>query len=160
MNPVDPVESNGICDDEGNENVQQYRREAELGSASAQHKLARFYQKGSNGVAKDKKKAAFWFRKAAKQGYAKAQYRLGMCRLWGKGVSEDDDKAVKWLRRAAEQGYAKAQYELGECYHRGFGVDEDEQEAVSWYQKSARQGYRRAISTLEGRGMDVDFLNG
>ena len=51
-----------------------------------------------------------WYRKAAEQGDAKAQYNLGNCYYFGNGVTENEQEAVKWYRKAAEQGDAKAQY--------------------------------------------------
>ena len=80
------------------------------------------------------------FRKAAKQGDARAQYGLGLCYARGKGVPQDMKKAVKWFRKAAEQGNAVAQGILGNCYYRGDGVSEDKKEAFKWYRKAAEQG--------------------
>jgi hypothetical protein len=45
------------------------------------------------------------YRKAAEQGHAEAQYRLGLCYREGFGVAKDEIEAVKWCRKAAEQGY-------------------------------------------------------
>ena len=50
---------------------------------------------------------------AAEQGFAAAQYNLGLMYANGQGVHQDDAQAVRWYRKAAEQGYAKAQYNLG-----------------------------------------------
>ena len=47
------------------------------------------------------------------QGYAKAQYKLGIMYQYARGVALDYAKAVRLYRLAAEQGYAKAQYNLG-----------------------------------------------
>ena len=57
--------------------------------------------------------SATWFRKAAEQGHAAAQYNLGAMCANGQGVSKDYIEAVKWLRKAAEQGHAEAQFRLG-----------------------------------------------
>ena len=46
-----------------------------------------------------------WYRKAAEQGYAKAQTRIGLMYQEGKGVPKDQALAKQWLERAAEQGY-------------------------------------------------------
>ena len=53
--------------------------------------------------------AAKWYRKAAEQGLAGAQYCLGACYNNGEGVEQDFEEAAKWFRKAAEQGdeYAK-----------------------------------------------------
>ncbi len=44
-------------------------------------------------------------RRAAEQGDAEAQYRLGSFYREGFGVQQDDAEAMKWYRKAAEQGY-------------------------------------------------------
>ena len=78
--------------------------------------------------------------KAADQGNAGAQSKLGECYYLGKGVAENDAKAVKWFQKSADQGNADAQYYLGECYYLGKGVAQNDAEAVKWFQKSADQG--------------------
>jgi TPR repeat protein len=55
---------------------QQIRTQAKQGNAEAQVKLAMMYANGE-GVVRDDKQAAFWFRKAADQGEAMAQFNLG-----------------------------------------------------------------------------------
>ena len=59
---------------------------------------------------------------AAEQGYAKAQFNLGLMYDSGRGVRQDYTKAVQWYRKAAEQGLADAQYNLGVAYVKGKGV--------------------------------------
>jgi TPR repeat protein len=49
-----------------------------------------------------------WFRKAAEQGHAPAQYNLGVCYYYGNGVPQNYREAVRWIRKAAEQGHADA----------------------------------------------------
>ena len=72
-------------------------------------------------MAKDQVEAVKWYRKAAEQNLAEAQYNLGVCYYNGEGVAKDEVEAVKWFRKAAEQNYARAQYNLGVCYERGDG---------------------------------------
>ena len=86
-------------------------------------------------------KAAKWFREAAEQGVASAQYNLGLCYENGTGVAQDAKEAVKWFRKAAVQEYADAQLVLGLCYLYGRGVAQDEQEAIKWFLLAAEQGY-------------------
>jgi TPR repeat protein len=59
-------------------------------------------------VVEDLAEAVKWWRKAAVQGHAKAQYYLGDCYYKGDGVVTDKTEAVKWYNKAAEQGDAKA----------------------------------------------------
>jgi TPR repeat protein len=64
------------------------------------------------GAAKDPDEAVKWWRKAAEQGLAGAQFNLGECFMYGQGVAKDPDEAVKWYHKAAEQGHAKAREQL------------------------------------------------
>ena len=66
--------------------------------------------------------AVKWYRLAAEQGLAGAQFNLGLKYDNGEGVIQDDQTAVKWYRLAAEQGLASAQINLGMMYSRGEGV--------------------------------------
>ena len=104
--------------------------------------------KYGEGVAKDKKEAVKWFRKAAEQGAARAQFALGDCYYKGEGIEQDEKEAVKWYRKAADQGLADAQYNLGVCYYDGKGVEEDKKEAVKWFGKAADQGDADALKEL------------
>lgn len=55
-------------------------------------------------VEKDMEKAAYWFRKAARQGLDVAQFNLANCYYHGNGVKKDRDLAFYWYNRAYEQG--------------------------------------------------------
>jgi TPR repeat protein len=57
-------------------------------------------------IPQDYAQAVQWYRKAAEQGLAQAQYNLGFMYDKGRGVRQDDAQAVAWYRKAAEQGYA------------------------------------------------------
>jgi TPR repeat protein len=103
------------------------------------------------------------YRKAAEQGDASAQYKLGVCYDSGEGVAKDEMEAVKWWRKAAEQGDAMAQFDLGVCYDSGEGVAKDKIEAVKWWRKAAEQGYAPAQFNLgnsyaQGEGVVKDTV--
>ena len=95
------------------------------------------------------------YRRAAEQGDAEAQFKLGVSYANGEGVGEDDGEAAKWYRKAAEQGHAEAQFKLGVSYGNGWGVAKDEQEAAKWYRKAAEQGHAEAQFKL-----GVRYANG
>ena len=110
---------------------------------------------------KDPVKAVAWYRKAAEQGHAGAQYSLGQMYDNGEGVPEDDVQALEWYRKAAEQGNAGAQYDLGRMYDNGEGVPKDAVQAVAWYRKAAEQGNAGAQFNLgwmyrNGEGVPKD----
>ncbi len=97
------------------------------------------------------------------QGFAQAQYSLGLKYATGNGVPEDDAEAVRWYRLVAEQGYADAQVILGEVYANGEGVPEDDVEAVRWYRLAAEQGYALGQTNLglmyaNGEGVPEDLV--
>ena len=101
--------------------------------------------------------AVKWYRKAAEQGLALAQYNLGVSYANGLGVSQNYTEAVKWYRKAAEQGYAAAQYNLGRCYANGQGVPQSFTEAEKWYRKAAEQGFiLHLLKTIWGGAMKKD----
>ncbi|MBR4626111.1 MAG: sel1 repeat family protein [Ruminococcus sp.] len=52
--------------------------------------------------------AAFWFHKAADQGYSPAQYNLGFCFYYGYGVEANRKKSKSYFKQAADQGCEEA----------------------------------------------------
>jgi S1-C subfamily serine protease len=124
------------------------RAKAEKGDAESQCALGGAFVYGNLGVAQDFVEAVKWYRKAAEQNLAQAQYALGLCYAGGLGVAKDEVEAVKWYRKAAEQNHAWAQTMLGSCYAGGLGVAKDEVEAVKWYRKAAEQNFAGAQEAL------------
>jgi len=59
------------------------------------------------------RQAAKWYLAAAEQGYAAAQYNLGLMKRQGRGVSQSDADANAWFRKAADQGHKHAAHKLG-----------------------------------------------
>ena len=111
----------------------------------------------ARGVARDHAEAAKWYRRAAEQGHASAQFNLGLMYKNGEGVPQDYAKAAKWYRQAAEQGKADAQNNLGLMYHNGEGVPQDYAEAAKWYVRAAEGGDADAQNNL---GRMYEFGNG
>jgi TPR repeat protein len=106
--------------------------------------------------------AAKWYRKAAEQGLADAQFDLAeIYRFGSPGVAENPEEAYGWYRCAAEQGHPEAQVKLGYCYMNGSGIPKDDVEAVRWFRKSAKQGFELAWRCLgscyeNGEGVAAD----
>ena len=59
------------------------------------------------GVRQDYTQAVQWFRKAAEQGDAKAQYNLGIAYESGRGVRQDSALAQEWYGKACDNGDQK-----------------------------------------------------
>jgi hypothetical protein len=58
--------------------------------------------------------AVKWFKKAAEQGYAPAQFELGIRYEYGEGVLQDFVLAHMWYNISASKGYSKARSALSE----------------------------------------------
>lgn len=82
-----------------------------------------------------------WFKKAAEQGYAKAQFNLAVKYSTGHGVEKDEVEALKWFTKAADNGDAKAQYNVGVCYNNAIGTERNEALASKYFRMAADQGY-------------------
>ncbi len=142
--------------------------------ARAQNELGFQYETAGN-----YREALRWYRRAAVQGYASAEYHLGFLYEHGRGVPVDQAEAVRWYRRAAAQDHApaqraldgtryaspapgettdaRAQNELGFQYETAGNY----REALRWYRRAAVQGYASAEYRLgflheHGRGVPVD----
>ncbi len=117
-------------------------------SAGQDHKRGLLFYKGI-GVDKDFKKAARWFKQAARKGHARAQYNLGIMSYLGQGVPQDYAQAAVWFKKAGEQDHAGAQYNLGFLYYEGKGVEKDDLQAFMWIDRSANLGDEKAVRARE-----------
>lgn len=77
-----------------------------------------------------------WFKRSAKQNFAKAQYNLAYCYMNGHGVPCDYDKAFNYLNQSAENDYKRAQITLADCYTKGVLVEQDEELGKKWYARA------------------------
>jgi TPR repeat protein len=147
----------------------QCRPLAEKGDAEAQRYLGLMYLFGK-GVPQDHAEALKWFRKAADQGNAVAQFNLGDILTnedWHKEFQDvplDYVEGTKWLRKAADQGEVAAKGNLGFAYLSGRqGVPQDYAEALKWFRKAADQGnvqaqYKIGVMYRDGQGVPQDYL--
>ena len=127
---------------------------AERGDINAQLHLGDCYYFGGSHdgetVNKNYNKAIFWYRKAAEQGNAEAQFNLAY--MYEQGLATDSpdySQAFYWYKRAAEQGKASAQYNVGYYYKKGRGISQNLSEAYKWYKRAADQGHQNAIDELK-----------
>src|ERR1700757_526426 len=84
----------------------------------------------------------------AREGDAKAQYKLGWSYMTGSGVTKDYEEALHWYISAAKQGSADAEFVLGYMYEQGLGVKKDYGQAFLYYSSAARQGHPTAQNNL------------
>lgn len=115
----------------------QLKASAKAGSVAAESVLGSLYQAGSSAVSKDSAEAFKWFKKAAEQGDAEAQFGLGVMFANGNGTPQDYAMAARWFIKAAEQGNTAPNFYLGLLYENGLGVTKNYAEAVKWYTKAA-----------------------
>ena len=97
------------------------------------------------GVAEDVVEAVKWYRKAAEQNYAAAQYQLGVCYYRRGGVAKDLAEAAKWYRKAAEQNHPRGSIPFRRllCQRPRRGA-RNAQEAVKWLRKAAERNHATA----------------
>ena len=127
----------------------------------AQLEVAHAYSYG-DGVVKDEREAAKWWRAAAEQGSRNAQVKMGYIYTLGQGVAKDPRRGIEWFRKAAERGVTEAQINLGDAYSTGSGVDKDPQKAVEWWRQAAEQCEPNAQIRLSnayrlGEGVTRDY---
>jgi TPR repeat protein len=97
----------------------------------------------------DPRQAYEWYRKAADQGHALAQFALGLRYDSGHGVERDYEAAHFWYLCAARQGHARAQFNLGVMYASGQGVGKDLVEAYAWLHRAGAAGVIPASSYIQ-----------
>eukprot|EP00931_Biecheleriopsis_adriatica_P073020 TRINITY_DN47391_c0_g1_i1.p1 TRINITY_DN47391_c0_g1~~TRINITY_DN47391_c0_g1_i1.p1 ORF type:complete len:399 (-),score=78.97 TRINITY_DN47391_c0_g1_i1:188-1384(-) len=105
--------------------------------------------------------AVVWYTKAAEEGEADAQFKLGACYANGMGVGKDEGCAAHWYELAAEQGMVDAQFNLGLCYKHGIGVAQDLKLALRWFTKAGNKAhveaqFNVALCYQHGEGVNVD----
>ena len=109
-----------------------FQQSAALGDVRGEVNLARMYAKGKAGLVPNYSIAVSWFDKAATQGYADAQYSLGVLYVTGNGVPLNYKKAQELFANAADQNNASAQYQLGLMNFKGKGMPVNLIEAYKW----------------------------
>lgn len=116
------------------------------GNSAAQEVKGYMYQHGQ-GVEQNDEQAEYWYRKAAIQGRASAQFRLGDMLYWSpKTFTEGFD----WIQNAAKRGDANAQNEMGIIFRDG-GLGEikiDFEIAANWFTLAAKKGNVEAQANL------------
>jgi TPR repeat protein len=142
------------------------------GLGHAQVCTGRLYENGDGGAIRNENTARLWYRKAAAQGVAEAEYQVGL-------FTYDREEKIQWLARAADHGHAAAayklywllekiepeaavlrlqeaarqkhpgaQFRLGVLHRSGYGVEKDLQRTRKLWRQSAKGGYISAMRAL------------
>ncbi len=96
--------------------------------------------------------------RAAQQGLATAQYRLGKLHEQGLGVPRDLVEARAWTQKAAQGGNIKAMHDLAVFYADGEAGPQSYAAAAEWFKKAADTGlvdsqYNLAVLYENGLGI-------
>ena len=132
------------------------------GDPRAQYELAtRLLMRQEKGP--EAKAAAGWLEKAANQGFALAQLRLGILYGKGVGVNRDYTLARKWFQAAAEDGNPLAMHNLAVLLSEGHGRKPDPTAANAWFRKAAELGvldsqYNLGLDYMQGLGVERDLV--
>ena len=136
-----------------------YRKAALSGDAKAQFTLGYLHERGMIGTgagADSRARAKEWYQMAADNGYAPAQFRLGV--MLTEGDQAAQDKALALYGMAAKQGMKEAQFNLALMLDRRGELEK----AAQWLVRAAGQGMPQAMRRLgilhmEGRGVPQDL---
>ncbi|WP_181404565.1 tetratricopeptide repeat protein [Asticcacaulis tiandongensis] len=109
---------------------------AEAGNVCAQYVAAVLYSEDASEFADSEEE--LWLIKAADNGMARAQYRLGLLYLAVANTEADGEKARKYLHQAAEGREVQAQRFLAGYYDAPHIARHEE--ATYWWRKAAEQG--------------------
>ena len=152
-----------------------YKQSAEQGNPEAQYAVGKIYLDGpeevfkklkcptkseiyydGEKVVKDPKKAIYWLKKSAEQGYAKAQHELGE---YYYNETADYKEAEFWLRKSDEQGHPLSPYYLATMYEEGCIEEKNPEEKIDLLKKSANRGSAAAqyyLGKMYYEGEEID----
>jgi TPR repeat protein len=137
---------------------EQLKKEAEEGNTQSQADLGACYDMGS-GIKRDIPEAVKWYKSAAANGNAKAQFRLAhifSCSAEACSKPEcqkcpikiDLKESLMWLTKAAEGGLLDSQLALGK-YYAEYGPNRNDEEAKKWLKLAASKGSDKGKELLE-----------
>jgi uncharacterized protein len=148
---------------------------AKAGDAKSELRVAYAYYSADDPPS-DLVEAAAWYRKAAENGDATAQFTLGLSNIYGLFGTEDHAQAEFWLHKCAEHANLIDLREvpgslvtpgspfagLGLQYEEGKVLPLDYSRAALWYKKGAEQGDKASQLFLgvlysDGRGVPQDY---
>ena len=123
---------------------------AEVGNTYCQFNVAIAYSSG-HGVKRSGRRSLKWYKVAAANGHASAQYNVGNLLYQVSGdhyddVKKDIPKTIKYWKMAAEQNHPWAQAKLGLLIDEGFSTikfPDSLEIALDLYKRSAENGNQR-----------------
>ncbi|MCD8075684.1 MAG: toll/interleukin-1 receptor domain-containing protein [Lachnospiraceae bacterium] len=124
---------------------------AEQGNLWAQYEVARTYESGKPYAPKNMTEAIKWCMKAAEQGDAYNQSRLGYLYKQGQGILKDQAMSDSWYKKAfvtflekTREGDLDACFQVARCYKKGEGIEANANRAREWFDKAMAIGEKEA----------------
>jgi TPR repeat protein len=132
---------------------------ADFGNPAAQIQVADWFCSGTHGHKVHLNIAAWWYRRAARQGNTVAEQKLGEMYEFGYGMKPNHARALEWIHKATAQDSDSAigiavDYLGGSRISASQGCGHFEQvapdpaAAIEWYRIAADAGSERAETTL------------
>lgn len=122
-------------------------RAAKQGHPDAIFHVAEMYRKGE-AVPRDTKRADLMTFKAAMEGSAPAEYRIGKQILFESNSDRQDKIAFQWILSAAERGCRQAKFDAGNMLIKGIGTTADVELGKEFIRQSG-------MSQTENSGMKM-----
>ena len=137
---------------------------ATQGNPTAQTVIGIRAQGNTEGSAANPAEAFKWLSRAAQQGQAVAQYRLGTLYERGQGVAANAATAASWYEKAAAQGNRLAMYNLAVAMANKSLGRQNMPEAARWFSKAASLGlvdaaFNLAVLYERGDGVPQSLLD-
>jgi TPR repeat protein len=117
----------------------------------SQTSMGMVYLQGKAGHERDDTEAALLFTSAAEQGYARAQYNLGLLYDKGRGVERNLKTAAMWYRKAASQDHPASQHNLALRYMQGLRSEwspQNDKEAVHLFKLGSSHMHPPSLTCL------------
>jgi uncharacterized protein len=129
------------CEEDNAQSMELAFESSRKGSRYGQHALGELFNVEDVGDAR----AVAFFRLAAAQNHANAQYSLGCMYDHGCGVDQDSAEALRLWQLAAAQGLPWALYRIAVCHEKGRGgVRKNKAEAICLYRRAQALGVHAA----------------
>lgn len=137
------------------QNFKELEKKAKSGDAAAMVELGNCFFNGTEGAAKDAKKAKDWYEKAAKAGNLDAYEGLVACYSSWDGIEKNPKKAFEWVYKGAQAGSPAMKLRLGQAYENGDGVPKNLNAAADEYIAAAYGGIAEALVPAVRIGYDA-----
>jgi TPR repeat protein len=138
-----------------------YRYSAKRGLDNSMFNLALIYNKGAPGIKRNKKKAFYWFNRAAPMDLD-ALLQVGNFHFLGRGgIPENKTKALQIYKKCAEHGDAFAMSQIAWFYENGCVVEKNMETAITYWQGAAARGNVHAMYSIGrcyavGQGVEIN----